>query len=248
MKIKLDKGPFIAILIFAAIIAAVVIAVMVNRNSARSDLARRVAELEPESGNTPSTIEGLRTAIAMYEDELQVYINDSSKTGLYWKILATRLHDKAMFGEALEAANRGIHYNPEDPALHYMRGICAGRMAKSSFGTEKTRFYQQSEAAYKRAIELDPAYSRPYYGLGVLYTFELERPAEAIPYLEIYIYQMRRYDVDAFFVLGRAYFLAGEPEKAIGAYDEIIARTKNDIRKNEALKNKEFILDSIYGN
>lgn len=247
MKKKLDKGPFIALIIFVIIIAAVCVMFMVQRNAVRSDLAKRIAELGPENGSTPASIEDLKTAIALYENELSKYLNDADKTGLYWKILATRLHDKQMYGDALNAIDKAVFYYPTDPFLHYLKGVCSGQMAKASYGAEVQPYYDLSEESYLKAIALDQTYSRPYYGLGVLYVYELGRAPEAIPYLERYVYQLRTYDVDALFVLAGAYYVSGESEKAISAYDEIISRTRNEERKNEALKNKQIILDGIYG-
>lgn len=247
MKKKVDKGAFIALLIFIIILAAVSIMFVIQRNASRSDLAKRVAELDPENRNTPSTIEGLQEAIALYENELSKYLNDVDKTGLYWKILATRLHDKQMYGDALNALDRAIHYNPTDPALHYLKGVCSGQMAKASYGAQTQIFFNLSEESYLKAIGFDRTYSRPYYGLGVLYVYELNRPSDAIPYLETYAYQLRAHDVDALFVLAAAYYMVGENEKAIMAYDGIISRTRNDERINEAKKNKQIILDGMYG-
>ncbi len=246
MKKKIDKGPIIVLVIFVIIIAAVCIGFMIQRNASRSGLAKRIAELGPENGGTPSTIEGLREAIAIYENELNIYLSDVEKTGLYWKILSTRLHEKQMYGDALNALDRAIFYYPADPSLHNLKGVCSGQMAKASYDeSEKQRYYNLSEEAYLKAINLDQTYSRPYYGLGVLY--ELGRASEAVPYLERYVYQLRTYDIDGMFVLAGAYYASGESEKAIAVYDEIVSRTRNEERKNEARKNKQIILDGVYG-
>jgi tetratricopeptide (TPR) repeat protein len=247
MKKKIDKGPFIALIIFIIIIVAVSIMYMAQRNASRSDLAKRIADLGPENGNTPTTIEGLEEAIAIYENELNMYLTDAEKTGLYWKILATRLHDKEMYGDALNALDRAISYYPADASLHNLKGVCEGQMAKASYGVQAETHFALSEEAYLKAINIDPTYSRPYYGLGVLYVYELSRAEEAIPYLERYVYELRAYDVDALFVLAAAYYLVGDSEKAIAAYDDIISRTRNEERKNEAMKNKQIILDGVYG-
>ncbi|MDR2900241.1 MAG: tetratricopeptide repeat protein [Treponema sp.] len=247
MKKKIDKGPFIALVIFIVIIVAVSVMIMAQRNATRSDLAKRVAELGPENSNTPSTIEGLQEAIAIYENELSIYLNDVEKTGLYWKILATRLHDKKMYGDALNALDRAIEYYPSDPTLHYLKGVCFGQMAKASYGTQTQMYFDLAEEAYLKAINLDTTYSRPYYGLGVLYVYELNRAEEAVPYLERYAYQLRAYDVDALFVLAAAYYMSGNNEKAIAAYDDILSRTKIESLRAEATKNKQTILDGVYG-
>jgi tetratricopeptide (TPR) repeat protein len=247
MKTKRDKGPFIALLIFVIIIVAVGVMYVVQRNASRSNLAARVAELGPENGNTPSTIEGLQEAIAIYENELSIYLSDVDKTGLYWKILATRLHDKQMYGDALHALDNAIEYYPTDPSLHYLKGVCSGQMAKASYGNQTQMYFDLSEEAYLKAINYDPTYSRPYYGLGVLYVYELNRALDAIPYLEKYVYQLRAYDVEALFVLAAAYYMIGDSDKAIAAYDDILSRTRNDEFRNEAMKNKQTILDGVYG-
>jgi tetratricopeptide (TPR) repeat protein len=247
MKKKIDKGPFIALIIFIIIITAVAVAFIIQRNASRSDLAKRIAELGPENGNTPTTIEGLQEAIAIYENELNMYLTDVEKTGLYWKILATRLHDKQMYGDAMKALDRAIEYYPTDPTLHYLKGVCAGQMAKASYETQAQNYFSLSEEAYLKAINLDSNYSRPYYGIGVLYVYELNRAAEAVPYLEKYARELRAYDVEALFVLAAAYYVIGESEKAINTYDDIISRTRNEEFKAEARKNKQIILDSVYG-
>ena len=64
-------------------------------------------------------------------------------------------------------------------------------------------------AECKRAIELDPDFGNPYNDIGA-YLIDLERPDEAIPWLERAIraprYEPRHF---AYFNLGRAYFAKG---------------------------------------
>jgi tetratricopeptide (TPR) repeat protein len=209
----------------------------------RNSLAASIAELSPR-GAPPETLEGLRQAIRLYEAELDRYEKTAAQTGVYWKILASRLQDRGMHGEALEALERAIGYSPEDPALHYMTGLSAAVMAKSSLnfqGTREnagqTRYYALSEAGYLRAISLDERYARPRYGLGVLYVFELNRPGEAIVHLERYLETQTR-DVDAMFILARAYYMVGRYQDAVKLYDQIMSLTKDTLKRAEA-ENKD---------
>jgi tetratricopeptide (TPR) repeat protein len=217
-----------------------------------NSLTDRIVELGP-GGAPPETIEGLRRAIDSYEARLEERVRISAQAGIYWKILAVRYMDRKMFGEALEALESAVSYFPEDATLHYLTGVSAGVLAKSFLdfsGTgstrERDRLYALAESGYKRAIDLDPRYARPLYGLGVLYVFELTRPTEAIPYLERFL-ALRSKDTDAMFVLARAYYASDRPEDALALYDRILKSSVDAGKKAEAEKNKKTVLEELYG-
>jgi tetratricopeptide (TPR) repeat protein len=250
MKVK--KEALAGLLVIAVITAVAVISYTYAKAKNRNTLAGALAELSPRGG-PPETVEGLRQAIALYEEELDRYVKTAAQTGVYWKILAARLQDKGLHGEALEALERAIGYYPGDATLLYMTGVSAAGMAKSSLnfaGTreneDRTRYYLLAESGYLQAIALDGAYARPCYGLGVLYVFELNRPAEAIPYLQRAL-ELRGNDADALFVLARAYYMTGRPQEALDAYDRIISFTKDKTKKAEAENNRRFIMDEMNG-
>ncbi len=217
-----------------------------------NSLADRIVELGP-GGAPPETIEGLRRAIDSYEARLEERVKISAQAGIYWKILSVRYMDRKMFGEALESLESAISYFPEDATLHYLTGVSAGVLAKSSLdfsGTgssrERDRLYALAESGYKRAIELDPTYARPLYGLGVLYVFELSRPTEAIPYLERFL-ALRTKDTDAMFVLARAYYVGARAEDSLALYDRILKSSVDAGKKAEAESNKKIVLEELYG-
>jgi tetratricopeptide (TPR) repeat protein len=249
MKIK--KEAVAGIFIIALIACLIAGFVGYNRNKNRDTLAGQIAALSPGNG-PPETIEGLRTAIRAYEAKIEMQVKDAAQTGVYWKILAYRLQDRGLHGEALDALEHAISYTPTDAALHYMAGISAGIVAKSALNFEGTRgnmgrdnYYTLAEEGYLRAISLDERYIKPMYGLGVLYTFELGRPQEAIPYL------LRCLDispdVDTMFVLARAYYMIEAYREAAEVYDRIIGFTKDPAKQNEAQINRQMVLDLIYG-
>jgi tetratricopeptide (TPR) repeat protein len=181
-----------------------------------------------------------------------MHVKDAAQTGVYWKILAYRLQDKGLHGEALDALERAISYTPTDPALHNMVGVSAGIMAKSALNFEGTRgnlgrdnYFTLAEEGYLRAISLDERYVRPMYGLAVLYTFELGRPQEAIPYLLRCLNISP--DADTMFVLARSYYMIEAYQEAVAVYDRLIDFTKDPVKRNEAQINRQIVLDTIYG-
>jgi tetratricopeptide (TPR) repeat protein len=237
----------------ALVISGVILGVyLVEKQKSRYDLARRIADLSPRGG-IPATIEGLRQAIAIYEEAVEEHVRDAAQTGAYWKILAVRLADKGMHRDALDALDMSIRYNGEDPVLFYLTGVSAAVVAKNALGfsrdasspaefeAERDHYYAMAERAYTRAVELDNTYAKPRYGLGILYTFELERPAEAIPQLEKYLELMSR-DVDAMFALARAYYMTADYQKAVDLYDRVVVSTKDTAKQTEARNNRDYVL------
>jgi tetratricopeptide (TPR) repeat protein len=218
----------------------------------RSELAAYVAGSGLNEAPDSNTIEELKTTIARYEKQLEAYVRDTAKTGNYWKILARRLQDRGFHNEALKALERAIYYIPEDPALHYLTGISAAKAAKSSHNfpgsdnTERERLFALAEDAYRRAVELDDRYLNPRYGLAVLYVFELNRPEEAVPHLEKYL-EISRNDVDAMFVLARAWFMIGNFQSAADLYTQIISLTKDEDKRREAQNNRFTAMERLHG-
>ncbi|MDR1278169.1 MAG: tetratricopeptide repeat protein [Treponema sp.] len=240
--------------VLLVIAALIVIVYRCETGKVHRDLAKRIAELSPRGG-PPETFEGLRAAIAAYENQIELNVKEGAQTGVYWKILATRLADRSMHRDALAALEKAIAYNAEDPVLFYLTGLSAAVVAKSSLdfpggsgapGAERDKYFALAESAYLRAINLDPTYPRPRYGLGILYIFELDRPADAIPHLTRYL-ELMSSDFDAMFALARAYYMTGDNSSAIELYDRILSRTKDQNRKAEAQNNKEIIMEQLYG-
>lgn len=248
---KKYKEIVLGIIVFIVIAAGVFLVYNHERGKVHRDLAKRISELSPRGG-PPNTIEGLRDAIALYEAQIERNVQEGAQTGAYWKILAIRLADRGMHRDALDALERAIYYNAEDPTLFFLTGESASIVAAATLGfsvnsgTEKEHFSTLAESAYLRAIQLDAGYAKPLLGLGILYTFDQNRPFEAIPYLERYV-QLLATEIKGMFVLARAYYMTENFELAIELYDKIISRSKDQKIKAEAQHNIELIRNLIYG-
>ena len=247
MRIRKEAVIGVAVLVFFA--AALTMFLNIQKSRARDGMALRIAGISGRDG-PPETIEGLRNALVLYEKQIEAHVRDAAQTGVYWKILAVRLQDRGLHQEALEALERAMDYNAEDPALRYMAGISAARIAKGTPDTigadQRDRYYALSESAFLTAIDLDGTYSRPRYALGVLYTFDLNRPGDAIPHLVRFL-ELSKNDVDGMFVLARAYYMTSQYREALELYDRILSITKDADKKREAERNKRHIMEAYYG-
>ncbi len=237
---------FGAFCVFCVIFACLFISCGPNVN-----YIKRVQSLE-ENVSSPTTIDELTDAIKKYEDRVEDIIQADAQTGIWWKILATRYMDQNMYGKALEAFRNAVAYYPANQNLYYWIGVCAGYMAKSSldFDAEGSNPKQKeytalAESSYKRALELEPTNTRALYGLSVLYAFELDQGEKAIPLLEKLL-TIDTKNIDAMFVLARAYYMDYDFQKAVDMYDSIIKYTSSETSRAEAEANKKVVLNALY--
>lgn len=205
---------------------------------------QRVQEYE-EGVSNPNTEAELKEAIKKYERRIEDIMVASERVGTWYKILGTRYIDKKMYKDALGCFQKAIEFYPENQNLYYRVGVCAAFMAKNSLDFEddglEERYYKMAVKAYKRAIEIDANYSKAIYALAVLYVFELDMPEEAVPLLEKAI-DGKMKPLEELFLLGRAYFMIGENEKAITTFQRIIDISGNEAQRKQAKENIDIIL------
>jgi tetratricopeptide (TPR) repeat protein len=160
-----------------------------------------------------------------------------------------------MHKDALDALEKALLYNTEDATVFYLTGVSAVLVAKASLDpkarpgvqqNDRDRYFSMAEQAFRRSIELDPAYAKPRYDLGLLLMMELDRSAEAVPHLERYVEHMPR-TVDGMIALARAYYMTANYEKAVDLYDRIMVTTRDANIKAEAQSNRDYILGNMNG-
>ena len=207
-----------------------------------------------ENVQNPTTIEELKDAIEKYQTRVADIQLAQSQIGIWYKILGTRYLDQKMYGEALKCFEEALKYYPNNQNLYYYVGVCAGYMSHAAMdfggsGTTEVRYnyLKLAEDAYTRAITIEERYVRALYGLGVLYVFELDEPEKAIPPLEKAL-SIDTKNLDAMFVLARAYYSTYEFQKSIEMYDKIIATTKSAQTKATAEENRKTVLDATITN
>ncbi len=213
----------------------------------------RYQKLE-EGVQNPTTVEELKEAIEKYSERAADIQLANGQVGIWYKILGTRYLDNKMYGEALKAFEEALKYYPDNQNLYYYVGVCAGYMSHAALDfnatgstEQKFNYLKLAEEAYLRALQIDDRYTRCMYALGVLYVFELDEPAKAIPYLEKLLTIDTKH-IDAMFVLARAYYSTFEFDKAVQMYDKIIATSKSEETKANAEANKKIALEAAYAN
>jgi len=241
------KDAFIGIFVLVSFGILVTMVYRYEIDRGHRDLAKRIIGINSKSG-PPETIDGLKKAIALYEKQIELNVKTGVQTGTYWKILAIRLADKGMHKDAVEAYERALYYKADDPTLFFLLGESASVAAASTLDfnsnsvLEKERYQKLAESSYLRSIELDPTYAKPKLGLGILYTFDTDRPADALPHLERYM-QIMPNDIKGMFIAARAYYMTDDNERAVDLYERIIYKSKDPKVKAEAKGNIEIIKD-----
>ena len=216
----------------------------VSCNSKR--FIRRMQEYE-EGVSNPTTEAELKEAIKKYLRRIDDILIANERVGIWYKMLGTRYLDKKMYKNALECFEKAVEINPENQNLYYKIGVCAANMAKGALDFEvrgqdvQMRYFNLASQAYKRAIELEPNYSKAIYALSVLYIFELARPDEAIPLLEQAI-DGKMKPLDELFLLAQAYVGVNNNDKAIETYKRIIELSGSATQKRKAQENIDILL------
>ena len=180
--------------------------------------------LEPGGTPTNAAIEELKKGITRYQADVDRKVSAAQNLGVYWKMLALKYVDNGMYGLALDALDEAVGVYPENQILFYYMGVSAARAAKGivADAPEQARLLARAEAAYRRAIFLEPAFTNAQYGLAVLLALELGRPAEAGPLLEAVLKQEPK-NLDALFLRGRLAYADGRYEDAIDSFERILA-------------------------
>ncbi len=237
--------------LFAAVAAASCIVAFASCSPTYKSV-KRMQRMEEGVGN-PTTKEELEAAIKKYEKRAMDLTLSEEQTGIWYKILATRYLDLQMYGRAMGYFQKSLEYFPNNANLYYYVGMCATYLANSQmdfdaqgstseYMIKRNNYFKLAENAYIQAIAINPKYYRAMYTLGVLYAFQLNDGAKAIPHLEKFLATQKK-DTDGMFVLARAYAMEGEYDKAIALYDKIISYKSNDENVKNAKKNKKDILD-----
>ena len=239
--IKIRKDTVVALAAVGIIAGSLVLFYHFETNRGRREFARRIAELAPRGG-VPRTIDDLVTAIALYEEQIERHVRDAAQTGAFWKILGIRLAEQGMHRDAIYAFERAIHFNADDPSLFFRLGESASVVAASVLEfpggpvSERDGYFRLAESAFLRAIDMDVTNGRPRLSLGVMYTFDLDRPDDAIVQLERYL-QISPRDVAAMFVLARAYFMTGQFGHSIELFERILSMSRDPSVRAQAEAN-----------
>ena len=237
-KIKIMKFLGILSLLFVLILSSCKVS---NKSIQR--------QLKIEEGvSNPTTIEEIQDAIEKYDVRVRETQMAMSQIGIWYKMLGNRYLDNKMYGEALKCFQKAVEYYPANQNIYYYIGVCAGYMSKTALdygavgsNTQKYNYLKLAETAYLRALELDDRYTNAMFAVSILYVYELDESEKAVPYLEKLLTIDTKH-TDAMLLLGHAYYLTGQNDKAVSSYDNVIKYTKSAEKKEAAENLKQQVL------
>jgi tetratricopeptide (TPR) repeat protein len=219
-----------------------------------SEDLKRLMSLEDRGavGAPPQSVEELKAGIERYAKEAERVVEATEKVGIYYKILASRLLEKQLYGEAYEALAKAIEYYPGSPTLYYKAGYSAGLVAKGKAALgpdgaeERRKWLATAESCYRAALSSSPRFAEAMYGLAVLYEFELDRPQDALPLLRSLL-EIETRNADAMLLLGRVYYRLGRLEDAANVYETAAKVTRVAEKKAAAEANRKRVLEELGG-
>ncbi|MBT3606060.1 MAG: tetratricopeptide repeat protein, partial [Candidatus Latescibacteria bacterium] len=153
----------------------------------------------------------------MSETSLKVYqyTAEAEQHILTLPTLTTEKQQSRTLKRAIKAVERALKRNPESAMAHTLQGTLYGIQNQPKSATQ----------AFETAIEKDPGFRTPHYGLVDLALQQEDLP-QAVRMLET-ITQIAPYDDDAFHLQGTVYRLLDQPKQALSAYQNALKAYKN---------------------
>ncbi len=223
-------------------------------DSAPMKMLERMFDLEARSakGAPPSSVEELKAAIAEWGGKIEKTLEAQDKVAMYWRLLAIRYMDKAMYGPSLEAAQKALQFYPDNSGLYYVAGVSAAHLARTTAteigapAASREQWLRTAEESYLQSVKLLPNNTRSWYALAALYSFEMERYEEAVAAIDK-VLAIETANIDAMFIRARSLYGAGLLEEAANEYERIIKISKVEAKREQAAQNRKSILDELYG-
>lgn len=142
-----------------------------------------------------------------------------------------------MYFEAAFPAMQGLTAYPQ---FYYYAGVAAAGEAKqATVESQKALLFEKAIYYYNRALELSSSYSNAYYGLGVIYYFELGDLDEGLRYA-LQAVEADKNHFGARYMAARIYIEKGDNAKALEQYDYIIKHADKQTAAS-AVRNREIL-------
>jgi tetratricopeptide (TPR) repeat protein len=245
-------------ILFCAVVSG--IAVIGTLGSCQAESGGIQGAMRPKSvqakDKSSLSVDQLAQAIAGYSteaerrklgDAVQLGLDASANLGAYRLELADRYIGKTMFKDAYDVLVLASQTYTDDARLYYNAGMSAAHVAKSfdvkgSAGAmDKAKWFATAESCYKRSLAINPRSTQALYGMAVLYSFELERPSEAVGFLSNLL-GIETKNVDAMMLLARCYAQLGKIDEAANWYETAAQTTVVPEKKRTAEENRAKLL------
>lgn len=220
---------------------------------ALSGCGRRAEQVEPEveflvsteagayqgSRPSPQRIEELRREVQRWEREVDLLAQALNQSASANKLLANELIQQGLYGPALEALQRAMVLQSENPSVYYLAAIAAARTAPAhQIDGRRDEFLQLAEAMYRSALRMDQNHRDALYGLGVLLAFEMDRPVEALEPVQRLV-ELETGNMQPRFLKANILVRLGRDREAIEVYEDIAQRARSNAQRDRALANRD---------
>ena len=157
-------------------------------------------------------------------------------------MIALEYIDLEMYHYALENLKKALEYYPTHSVLSFYAGLSVANIARAEIeDSKRLSLLYEAENYYLTAIRIRKGYANAIYALAVLYMFDLNRPGEAGPLLEeILLRDPKNWEAKTLYA--RFKVVSGDIDAAIELYDEISADAWDDEMKEQAGRNRDFLL------
>lgn len=204
---------------------------------AKPEIFRYIASLQRKSENMDGAITTLREGVAKYPQDKEILLDLMS-----YLLIAGRSE------EAEEIVKLALQTDPNNAVLYSVLGSLYDGKANPKEGeapaeAEMTKWYGMAEEAYKKSIEIDPAFFDSYFNIGVLYNnraaYEYEKCNKIKSDSE---YMKCKKVADDMYMKAQPYFekaheLKGDDVQTIQQLMKLYAKT-SDQAKYDAMKAK----------
>ena len=205
---------------------------------------KRTSGLTNYEGFDEKSIEEMKADLVRFEAIINEKLAAAESAVNLYRLLAEQYNDLGMYDLALEHYEGVLRIEPANYSVLNSAGIAAGQTALSRpTVAEKLAYLERAQRYYERAIELNPAFRDPYFGLAVLYLFEFDDIEAAKTILDKAL-ALFADDSRLLFLLAQVAVREDRINDAVEIYDSIAENSKIPAEKNAAISNREELLGS----
>jgi tetratricopeptide (TPR) repeat protein len=179
------------------------------------------------------------TATEEYQKVIDTLTQAYASNGQLNRDLGRSFMQKNQYKVALKYLTTARDIRSEDAMIYYWLGVCNANLFKIEQDAE---YLVEAEKNYLICLNLKPDGKEFLYAYAQLLVFGSGDYNKAVEILTVLIYQLKANDANAYFLLGRAYFMQSEFDKAYNVYNELYQIKKQlNLDKEQAAKLDEFL-------
>ena len=213
-----------------------------------------------------SDLKNKEEASELYKEAIDTMVEAYISLGSLNKAIGEKLMLQQYYEKAIEHLEMAREIRTEDANIYFWLGVCYVNLYKN--GNDNS-YLEKAENSYQTAIKLLPGYMDALYSYAQLLFYAKEDYEKTVEILNEYLYglspkskelkkamensgedtstfvnpKINNPDINAYFLLGRAYYMLQDYKSAYDTYQKIYSY-KNKLTNEEKSKLDEFILET----